>query len=63
MWVNEAPKDGGRRRWAPDTLSSGGGMRGSEDDVVISFNPGYNSANEMVTRARQRLIIISDVEW
>ena len=35
-------------------------MRGSEDDVVIFVNPYHGTANELVTRARQRLIIIMD---
>ena len=42
--------------------SDGGGseaMRGSEDDVVILVNPRAD-ANELVTRARQRLIFITD---
>ena len=40
--------------------NSGNAMRGSEDDVVIFLNPYNGVANELVTRARQRLIFITD---
>ena len=60
LWIDEAPKE---RRFIKDASSSGSsGMRGSENDVVIFVNPDpYSSPNEMMTRARQRLIFITDV--
>ena len=61
-WIDEAPegsigpdrKHEGRRRLAghPDD------MRGSEDDVVIYIDP-RPYPNELVTRARERLVIVT----
>ena len=64
MWMNEVLEEGvvgaarrhcGRRRLAVGTYE----MRGSEDDAVIYINPNASDANELVTRARERLVIIT----
>ena len=67
-WIDNENKtrtsDGGRWRLVEGgslaIMGRGGyGMTGCEDDIVIFLNPLSNNFKEIVTRARQRLVIIS----